>query len=81
VRNTRLVPPQTSTGAAREGFALLQGLATCGTCGRKLAVHYQGKAQGHKQDPPGRGPGRSDSLRRMAHGARRVAGRELPQQD
>ncbi|MDQ2728452.1 MAG: recombinase family protein [Actinomycetota bacterium] len=29
-------------GALREGCALLQGLATCGTCGRKLAVHYQG---------------------------------------
>ena len=25
------------TGAVREGCALLQGLATCGTCGRKLA--------------------------------------------
>ncbi len=29
-------------GAIREGCALLQGLATCGTCGRRLAVHYQG---------------------------------------
>ncbi|MGH9251041.1 MAG: helix-turn-helix domain-containing protein, partial [Acidimicrobiales bacterium] len=26
----------------REGTALLQGLATCGRCGRRLAVHYQG---------------------------------------
>ena len=31
------------TGAVREGCALLQGLATCGTCGRKLAVYYEGK--------------------------------------
>ena len=29
-------------GAVREGCALLQGLATCGECGRRLAVHYQG---------------------------------------
>jgi DNA invertase Pin-like site-specific DNA recombinase/uncharacterized protein YndB with AHSA1/START domain len=29
-------------GAIREGCALLQGLATCGNCGRKLTVHYQG---------------------------------------
>jgi DNA invertase Pin-like site-specific DNA recombinase len=29
-------------GAVREGCALLQGLATCGACGRRLAVHYQG---------------------------------------
>jgi DNA invertase Pin-like site-specific DNA recombinase len=31
------------TGAVREGAALLQGLATCGVCGRKLAVYYSGK--------------------------------------
>src|SRR6266571_3920241 len=29
-------------GAVREGSALLQGVATCGSCGRRLAVHYQG---------------------------------------
>ena len=33
------------TGAVREGAALLQGLAVCGACGRKLAVFYQGKAK------------------------------------
>ena len=33
------------TGAVREGCALLQGLATCGTCGRKLAVFYRGPAK------------------------------------
>ncbi|WP_239382655.1 zinc ribbon domain-containing protein, partial [Frankia sp. CIT1] len=33
---------QPGTGAVREGCALLQGLATCGTCGRKLTVFYQG---------------------------------------
>jgi DNA invertase Pin-like site-specific DNA recombinase/uncharacterized protein YndB with AHSA1/START domain len=34
-------------GAVREGQALLQGIAVCARCGRKLKVHYQGK-QGHK---------------------------------
>ncbi len=29
-------------GAVREGAALLQGIATCSACGRRLAVHYQG---------------------------------------
>ena len=30
-------------GAVREGAALLQGLAVCGHCGRRLAVHYSGR--------------------------------------
>jgi DNA invertase Pin-like site-specific DNA recombinase len=30
-------------GAIREGSALLQGLATCGRCGRRLRVYYQGR--------------------------------------
>jgi DNA invertase Pin-like site-specific DNA recombinase len=30
-------------GAVREGAALLQGLATCGRCGRRLKVYYEGK--------------------------------------
>ena len=34
-------------GAVREGQALLQGIAVCGRCGRKLMVHYQGR-RGHK---------------------------------
>ena len=40
------IRPQASapgTGAVREGSALLQGLATCGSCGRKLAVFYRGR--------------------------------------
>jgi hypothetical protein len=40
--NTRPRRHQPGTGAVREGCALLQGLATCGTCGRKLAVYYDG---------------------------------------
>ena len=30
-------------GAVREGAALLQGIATCGRCGRKLVVYYSGR--------------------------------------
>jgi DNA invertase Pin-like site-specific DNA recombinase len=40
--NTRPKPHQAG-GAVREGAALLQGLATCGRCGRKLKVYYDGK--------------------------------------
>jgi hypothetical protein len=36
---------QPGTGAVREGAALLQGLATCGRCGRKLAVYYDGPSK------------------------------------
>lgn len=42
------IRPQASkpgTGAVREGTALLQGLASCGICGRKLAVFYRGPAK------------------------------------
>jgi excisionase family DNA binding protein len=41
--NTRPLPHQDGSGAVREGAALLQGLATCGHCGRKLRTHYRGK--------------------------------------
>jgi hypothetical protein len=34
--------PHHSGGAVREGSALLQGLATCGACGRRLRTHYTG---------------------------------------
>ena len=40
--NTRPRPHQ-SGGAVREGSALLQGLATCGHCGRRLMTHYRGR--------------------------------------
>jgi DNA invertase Pin-like site-specific DNA recombinase len=45
-RNTRPRAHQTG-GAVREGAALLQGIAVCGRCGRKLKVHYQGR-RGHQ---------------------------------
>jgi DNA invertase Pin-like site-specific DNA recombinase/predicted DNA-binding transcriptional regulator AlpA len=35
--------PHQAGGAVREGAALLQGLATCGRCGRKLRTHYRGR--------------------------------------
>jgi len=47
-RNIRPTAHQPGTGAVREGCALLQGLATCGTCGRKLAVYYDGR---HRNTP------------------------------
>jgi DNA invertase Pin-like site-specific DNA recombinase len=40
--NTR-PQPHKSGGAVREGSALLQGIATCGHCGRKLRTHYRGR--------------------------------------
>ena len=42
-RNTRPGPHQAG-GALREGAALLQGLASCGQCGRRLKVYYQGSS-------------------------------------
>ncbi len=41
-QNTR-PRPHHSGGAVREGAALLQGIAVCGHCGRRLAVHYSGR--------------------------------------
>jgi DNA invertase Pin-like site-specific DNA recombinase len=46
--NIRPQAHEPGTGAVREGCALLQGLATCGVCGRKLAVYYDGP---HKATP------------------------------
>lgn len=40
--NTRPQPHQAG-GALREGTALLQNLATCGHCGRRLRTHYRGR--------------------------------------
>jgi DNA invertase Pin-like site-specific DNA recombinase/predicted DNA-binding transcriptional regulator AlpA len=41
--NTHPRPHQSGGGAVREGTALLQGLAVCGHCGRKLRTHYTGR--------------------------------------
>lgn len=41
-QNTR-PGPHKEDGAVREGDALLQGLARCGHCGRRLKTHYRGR--------------------------------------
>jgi DNA invertase Pin-like site-specific DNA recombinase/predicted DNA-binding transcriptional regulator AlpA len=41
-KNTRPGPHKVG-GAVREGGALLQGLASCGHCGRRLHTHYRGR--------------------------------------
>jgi Recombinase/Recombinase zinc beta ribbon domain len=35
--------PHNASSAVREGSALLQGLASCGHCGRRLKTHYRGR--------------------------------------
>ena len=35
--------PHKAGGAVREGSALLQGLVSCGHCGRRLKTHYRGR--------------------------------------
>jgi len=41
--NTRPRTHNAENGPVREGGALLQGLAICGHCGRKLRTHYTGR--------------------------------------
>ncbi|MCA1681283.1 MAG: recombinase family protein, partial [Actinobacteria bacterium] len=41
-------------GAVRDGAALLQGIAVCGRCARKLAVHYGGRGGRPGYHCPGR---------------------------
>jgi DNA invertase Pin-like site-specific DNA recombinase len=41
--NTHPQLHQSGGGAVREGSALLQGLAVCGQCGRRLRTHYTGR--------------------------------------
>lgn len=43
--NTRPQAHRPGTGTVREGSAQLQGLTSCGVCGRKLSVHYSGPAK------------------------------------
>ena len=43
-RNARPRPHGKGQGAVREGTALLQGLAVCGQCSRRLLTHYTGRA-------------------------------------
>jgi len=52
--NTHPKPHQSGTGAVREGTAVLQGLAVCGHCGRKLNTHYTGRTASPGYHCPGR---------------------------
>ncbi|MCA1701652.1 MAG: zinc ribbon domain-containing protein, partial [Actinobacteria bacterium] len=63
-------------GAVREGVALLQGIAVCGRCGRKLKVHYQGR-RGH-QSPAYHCPA-SILVEGRGNWCLRVGGRQIDQ--
>jgi DNA invertase Pin-like site-specific DNA recombinase/predicted DNA-binding transcriptional regulator AlpA len=52
-RNTR-PGPHNVQGAVREGSALLQGLARCGHCGRRLRTHYHGRLSSPGYHCPGK---------------------------
>jgi len=52
-QNTRPGPRQAG-GAVREGSALLQGLAACGRCGRRLHTHYRGRNSSPGHHCPGK---------------------------
>jgi Recombinase zinc beta ribbon domain len=52
-KNTR-PGPHKAGGAVREGSALLQGLATCGHCGRRLHTHYRGRSSSPGYHCPGK---------------------------
>ena len=52
-KNTRPGPHKVG-GAVREGNALLQSLATCGHCGRRLHTHYRGRNSAPGYHCPGK---------------------------
>jgi DNA invertase Pin-like site-specific DNA recombinase len=52
-KNTRPGPHKVG-GAVREGSALLQGLASCGHCGRRLHTHYRGRNSAPGYHCPGK---------------------------
>ena len=52
-KNTR-PGPHKAGGAVREGSALLQGLAACGHCGRRLHTHYRGRRSSPGYHCPGK---------------------------
>ena len=78
-RLARNAPPSArqTTGALREGKALLQGLARCGKCGRKLRVYYQGK-QG-KNSAPGYYCSNREAVNGRGHWCMRVGGLRIDQ--
>jgi DNA invertase Pin-like site-specific DNA recombinase/transposase len=52
--NTKPRPHQPGSGAVREGSALMQGIALCGHCGRKLNTHYTGRTASPGYHCPGK---------------------------
>jgi DNA invertase Pin-like site-specific DNA recombinase/predicted DNA-binding transcriptional regulator AlpA len=52
-QNTR-PGPHNADGPVREGSALLQGLARCGHCGRRLRTHYRGRLSSPGYHCPGK---------------------------
>jgi len=66
---TNTHPTPHKPGAVREGPALLQGLATCGRCGRHLRVYYQGR-----QSTPGYYCAASTLVNGRGHYCMRVSG-------
>jgi excisionase family DNA binding protein len=52
-QNTR-PGPHNADGPVREGSALLQGLARCGHCGRRLRTHYSGRLSSPGYHCPGK---------------------------
>ena len=70
-KNTR-PGPHKAGGAVREGAALLQGLATCGQCGRRLRVYYQGKNSTSGYHCPGHTLANGRAYYCMRVGGRRI---------
>ncbi|MEX2578390.1 MAG: recombinase family protein [Verrucomicrobiales bacterium] len=75
-RLARNAPPaaRQAAGALREGSALLQGLARCGKCGRKLRVYYQGK-----NSAPGYHCANREAVNGRGHWCMRVGGVKVDQ--
>ena len=69
--NTRPRPHE-PTGAVREGTALLQGIATCGRCGRGLRVCYTGRCASPGYFCPGK-----DIVNGRGEFCLRVGGRQI----
>jgi DNA invertase Pin-like site-specific DNA recombinase/predicted DNA-binding transcriptional regulator AlpA len=70
--NNRPRPHQSTGGAVREGSALLQGLAICGQCSRKLCTHYTGRTASAGYHCPGRTIANGRGAYCLSIGARQV---------
>ena len=54
IANNTRPGPHKAGGAVREGSALLQSLASCGHCGRRLHTHYRGRNSAPGYHCPGK---------------------------